>query len=627
MPKKKHKIIKLILWSFISLVLFFSILYFSFVLVITPSPQPKFIPSQNNLKVNKAVEFDFNIPIAREVKVDIEPETLGVVSYENKLINNHLSRTIVFTPEYNWQAETNYKITLSNLRNALPGFRSSKTYSFNFQTEKLPSIKKVSPSQKEKIELLKYFTIEFDKKPKNLAEYYFEFDPQISFTKEISQDGKIHTLKPNLLLSQGTEYNLTIKRSKIRKIFCQEEIVECLQKETVWLGSWTVQEAPYINNFYPKGDKVDLDSQIKINFSQEVDLNSFLEKVKISPELSGQWTTSDNLTFIFEPENMVKDMKYEVLILKDLKTKNGGYFEENSLHSFTTKGPVKMINSFPQAGDTGILVNSPIKTTFSGSVDHSSAQNHFLIEPAIEGDFSWDNNTMIFIPRQSLDFNKTYTISLSPGIVSHELYDSESEFNFSFSTELSTTKLEVSFHRQEHNLSCEVATLVMALNYKGVNVGEAELINLIGFDPTPKQNGIWGNPHIAFVGDIDGLQPSTGYGVYWQPIAAAGQNYRPTRWFTDGRLETITSEIKKGNPVIIWGTAGTGRRIDWKTTSGGNVVAVTGEHTMVVTGFIGSASNPTRIIVLDPLYGEKTFSQSSFLWNWGLLNRSGVVVE
>jgi len=623
----KNKIIKLLLWSCISIVLFLSVLYFSFVLVITPTPQANFVPSQNNFKVNNVIKFNFNIPIAREVRVDIQPKTLGVVSYENKLINNHLSKTVVFTPEYNWQAETNYKITLSNIENALPSFRSPKTYSFNFQTEKLPTIKKISPSQKDKIEPLKYFTVEFDKNPENLAEYYFEFDPQISFTKEISQNGKIYTLKPDSLLSQGTDYNLTIKRSKIRRIFCQEEIAECSEKETVWQSSWSVQEAPFIDSFYPKGDKVNLDSQIKITFSQAVDLNSFQEKVKIYPQLSGQWSTDDNLTFIFIPENMVKDMKYEVLILKNLKTKNNGYFEENSLHTFTTKGPVKMLSSFPQAGDNGILVNAPIKTTFSGSVDHSSAQEHFSIEPAIEGDFSWEGKTMIFTPRSSLDFNKTYTVFLNPGIVSHELYNSQTRFSFSFSTELSVTKLDVPFHRQEHNLSCEVATLVMALGYKGINVSEAQLIDLIGFDPTPKSNGVWGNPHIAFVGDIDGHQPSTGYGVYWQPIAAAGQNYRNTRWFTAGSLETITTEIKKGNPVIIWGTAGTGRRIDWQTPSGGNVVAVTGEHTMVVTGFVGSASNPTRIIVLDPLYGEKTFSQSSFLWNWGLLNRSGVVVE
>jgi len=79
--------------------------------------------------------------------------------------------------------------------------------------------------------------------------------------------------------------------------------------------------------------------------------------------------------------------------------------------------------------------------------------------------------------------------------------------------------------------------------------------------------------------------------------------------------------------VVIWGTAGTGKRIDWKTPQGGNVVAVSGEHARVAIGFIGPAENPSKIITMDPLYGEKYFTRSSFEWNWGLLGNSGVVIE
>ncbi|MFA5051629.1 MAG: hypothetical protein WC544_01035 [Patescibacteria group bacterium] len=52
-----------------------------------------------------------------------------------------------------------------------------------------------------------------------------------------------------------------------------------------------------------------------------------------------------------------------------------------------------------------------------------------------------------------------------------------------------------------------------------------------------------------------------------------------------------------------------------------------GEHARVAIGFIGSADNPTKIITMDPIYGEKYFTRSSFEWNWGLLGNSGVVVE
>lgn len=55
----------------------------------------------------------------------------------------------------------------------------------------------------------------------------------------------------------------------------------------------------------------------------------------------------------------------------------------------------------------------------------------------------------------------------------------------------------------------------MALNFKGVNVSEDDLIPKVGFDKTPHNGNIWGNPYTAFVGNISGRQMVDGYGVYW----------------------------------------------------------------------------------------------------------------
>jgi uncharacterized protein YvpB len=92
-------------------------------------------------------------------------------------------------------------------------------------------------------------------------------------------------------------------------------------------------------------------------------------------------------------------------------------------------------------------------------------------------------------------------------------------------------------------------------------------------------------------------------------------------------LSELLTETRKGNPVIIWGTAGSGTRIDWKTPEGQNIVAVNGEHVYVAMGFIGTPEDPKTIIVQDPLVGKRHFTKANFLWNWGLLGNSGVVVE
>ena len=70
--------------------------------------------------------------------------------------------------------------------------------------------------------------------------------------------------------------------------------------------------------------------------------------------------------------------------------------------------------------------------------------------------------------------------------------------------------LAVPYHRQEYTLSCEIASLMMALNYKGVKITEKELIEQLPIsDPGPRhQNNIWGDPDSGFVGNINGAMPN-----------------------------------------------------------------------------------------------------------------------
>lgn len=190
------------------------------------------------------------------------------------------------------------------------------------------------------------------------------------------------------------------------------------------------------------------------------------------------------------------------------------------------------------------------------------------------------------------------------------------------------TILPVPIYQQQSSLSCEAAALRMALKYKGVAVSESKIMKYVGYDPTPHHGSIWGDPNVAFVGKINGRQPTTGYGVYWQPIARAGAKFRPTKAFTNGTIQLITREVIKGNPVVIWGYIGSGKRMDWTTPGGKKIIAIHGEHAMTVRGFIGSASNPTFIIYNDPLTGKMvTQSIQKFSRQWSALGNSGVIVR
>ncbi len=188
--------------------------------------------------------------------------------------------------------------------------------------------------------------------------------------------------------------------------------------------------------------------------------------------------------------------------------------------------------------------------------------------------------------------------------------------------------LRVPFHKQEHALSCEIATLKMVLNFYGVAVSESDLLRDLPLDtPEPRGAGnVWGDPDNGFVGDIDGKIPNIGYGVYEKPIVDLALQYREAKKLAGATLADILMEVQNGRPVIVWGSLASGRDISWFTPGGKYIKAVYGEHTRVVIGFSGTPEDPKYILLLDPIYGKVTMSKNRFLTNWALLDNKAVVV-
>lgn len=182
------------------------------------------------------------------------------------------------------------------------------------------------------------------------------------------------------------------------------------------------------------------------------------------------------------------------------------------------------------------------------------------------------------------------------------------------------------FHRQEHNLSCEVATLKMALQVHGIDVSENELIAQLPFDHTPRQNGVWGDPNHGFVGNIDGRMMVTGYGVHWDPIAKLGARYVSTEVLRHSSATELARNIAAGNPVIIWGNYGRPDAHAWQTPAGKTINTIYGEHTRLVYGFDGPDSAPTHFYLMDPLFGRLRWSTATLMEDWSSLGHMGVVV-
>lgn len=281
----------------------------------------------------------------------------------------------------------------------------------------------------------------------------------------------------------------------------------------------------------------------------------------------------------------------------------------------------------PKNNASGVSINSATSVLFNQAVNRDSAQNHFSIDPTVPGDFSWQNNKMIFTPSTPFVKNYKYKIAVSTGVEGPSGLSSTKSYNATFWTEESSIILNIGLDYQDKPLSCEAAALKMALNFKGAGVSESDIMGIIGFDPTIRNKSIWGDPNVAFVGDINGHQNSTGYGVYWGPIAKAANNWRTAKAFSGYSVQNLASEIANGNPVVIWGVAGKAPyQDDWQTPEGKSIHAWKGEHARTAIGFKGDVANPASFIINDPIAGKITWTAEQLKSNWSTFGNSGVIV-
>jgi uncharacterized protein YvpB len=166
--------------------------------------------------------------------------------------------------------------------------------------------------------------------------------------------------------------------------------------------------------------------------------------------------------------------------------------------------------------------------------------------------------------------------------------------------------LAVPLFSQQHALSCEAASLRMALGALGVNVEESDILDRLAHDPTPRQpqfdgSVIWGDPDIGFVGSFDGVFARDGYGVYQQPIAdvAASFGVNATPSFGTDSSEAYAA-VNNGLPVVVWvpyGLSVRGRG-QWTTPNGKTIPYVVTEHCVVLASL-----TDTGVVYADPWEG------------------------
>ncbi len=302
----------------------------------------------------------------------------------------------------------------------------------------------------------------------------------------------------------------------------------------------------------------------------------------------------------------------------------------------TSVAPVSSAVDADPATIIAITFDKPVGRRLMGKTINPDVPGTWVFEDPLYSTHLY--RRLVYYPDTTFNSGTDYKVKLT-GIENTLGTSKPYDFEFSFKTKTNaliaqataktenlTFKLPVPVYLQQHTLSCELASLRMALDYKGITKSEDELLNQVGVDNTPHKGGVWGNPYERFVGNVNGTQMKDGYGVYWGPIERVAKMYGGALAFQNGTISQLTRAIRAGNPVIIWVYSKNGAPTHWKTPDGLDIFAVSGEHTVVAVGFVGPADNPTQIIVNDSLIGQSYWSRSLFDRKWATFNQAGVVV-
>lgn len=199
-----------------------------------------------------------------------------------------------------------------------------------------------------------------------------------------------------------------------------------------------------------------------------------------------------------------------------------------------------------------------------------------------------------------------------------------------------TNKIDVPFYRQQHALSCEMASLRSALKAVGVEVSEAQLLRDLPKDPTRKvyasrrsRTFTWGDPDKGFVGNVNGVMPRSGYGVHATPVAELASRYASATLMRSNDAAALTAAIDAGHPVIVWSVLGKKpSKLTWKTPEGKTINAALYEHSLVVSGYERAEDGSlASVVVVDPKTGVREESWKEFTWRTSFLDHQAVEIS
>jgi uncharacterized protein YvpB len=176
--------------------------------------------------------------------------------------------------------------------------------------------------------------------------------------------------------------------------------------------------------------------------------------------------------------------------------------------------------------------------------------------------------------------------------------------------------VDVPTYVQQRNLSCEYASLVIAMGAYDTWISEWTFDELVPLSD---------NPHWGYRGDINGAWGNTtDYGVYPEPLVGplAQLGFRGEAFYAQGDASALQRYLSNGVPVVLW-LGLWGDQSYYEYASDGTPYRINpGYHVVVGYGY-----DETGVYAVDPATGSTvSWSWGDFMWMWDAMDGMAMAV-
>lgn len=384
-----------------------------------------------------------------------------------------------------------------------------------------------------------------------------DFESSLTFSPDI--DGTVSTfsnfivgdfaygfaLQPSQPLEPEMEYELSL--SELTSFFGTKYDGASVVFSTI--------KPPEVSSIAPtENDVASIDSAIEIQY--DGDSRFFRTEYSLKPEVSFEVVEDDNKTVLIPDGNLEQGTDYTLIAKKYfISDDNLGKRSESVYsmytHSFKTVDPVVVLSATPQNLDDDTLVSSEIAIEFSKPVLYSDAEEAFSIDPEVEGNFGWENTTLVFEPKDKLPSPQEFTVTVKAGVQAFEDTGFLNEdYQFTFTTKRHEKEIEpdedlVPKIAEGKYIDVDLGSQYLTLFEDGKSRGSFQVSSGRYDLPTPRgEFSVINKVPLAYSNTYDLYMP------FWMAFTYAGHGFHELPfWKFRGGVEYKERESNLGTPV------------------------------------------------------------------------------